>query len=177
ASNSYTFTGNLLMNTGTWLAQNGANTANNTFTGNYGRSGPSRQGNGIISSVSQAPASVQRAAYRAGVLPGKRRGRPATETGVVDGAVAVSGSGGVLRATLSNYDDLPFTGVSFTVLASGTTFTPASELPSTAAGNADTAASWRASRGGQMSVTVTARYTNSRTGQTSTRTATGNVSL
>jgi hypothetical protein len=178
-SNSYTFTDNLLMNTGTWLAQNGANTANNTFTGNYGRSGPSRQGNGIISSVSQAPSPVQRAAYRAGVLPGKRRGRPATETGVADGAVAVSGSGGVLRATLSNYDDLPFTGVSFAVLASGTTitFTPASELPSIAAGNADTAALWRASRGGQMSVTVTARYTNSRTGQTSTRTATGNVSL
>ncbi|KAK3898052.1 pectin lyase [Staphylotrichum tortipilum] len=145
-SNSETFIDNLLLSTGTWLAQNGANTANNAFTGNYGRAGPSTiWGNAL--------------------------------TDVPDGRVSLSGSsGGVLTATLSNYDDLPFTGVSFSVSASsvGVSFS-AQSVPGSAAGNADTAAAWRASRGGQANVTVTVRYTNSRTGVVSTRSASGTV--
>ncbi|ORY11696.1 hypothetical protein BCR34DRAFT_652167 [Clohesyomyces aquaticus] len=73
-SNGYTMTGNIMMNSGTWLAQNQAK--DNTITGNFGRSGPNRSGNTLVSGISQVSASGKNAANRAGVLPEKRAGRP-----------------------------------------------------------------------------------------------------
>lgn len=180
-SNSYTFTSNLLLNTGTWLAQNGANTANNSFTGNHGHSGPSTSGNFLISDVSQALPGVQRAAYRAGVVPSKRTGRKgASETGVPDGRVAVASGGGhgMLRVTVSNFDDAPFTEVEFSVTGdNGVTFTAQGLVPGEIKGNGDTVVEWKASRGGMTGVTVEVRYVNSRTGIVGTRSVSGSVDL
>jgi hypothetical protein len=75
-SNSYTLTNNVLLSNGIWLAQNGANTANNVITGNTGKNGGARQGNFIASDLSKASADAKRVASRAGVLPERRAGRP-----------------------------------------------------------------------------------------------------
>ncbi|KAK4144163.1 pectin lyase [Dichotomopilus funicola] len=182
-SNSYTFTDNLLFNTGTWLAQNGANTDNNTFDGNYGHSGPTNwPGNSLIDNISQASVAVQRAAYRAGVEPGKRVNRPETsETGAADSIVTVTGDGqGVVTATISNFDDAAFEGVEFDVSSgsSGVTFTAEGEVPKEIQGNGDTVVKWKASGGGgSVKVSVGVKYTNSRTGEVGERGGSADVSL
>lgn len=179
-SNSYTFTNNLLFNTGTWLAQNGANTGNNTFDGNYGRNGPtSWPGNSLINDISQASTTVQRAAYRAGVEPGARVDRPETsETGAADSIVVVTGGNGEVSATVRNFDDAAFTEVEFNVSSgSGVTFTAEGELPEEIKGDGDTVVKWKASGGGNVRVTVGVKYTNSRTGEEESREGSADVSL
>jgi hypothetical protein len=74
-SNSYLFQKNLWFSSGNWYARNGVNTANNTVTGNFGRSGQGLAGNTIVGDVSQISAEAKRWACRAGVLPEKRPGR------------------------------------------------------------------------------------------------------
>lgn len=75
-SNSYFIQNNILLSNGIWYARNGVNTANNTITGNYGKSGSGMSGNTIVSDISQVSASAKQIAQRAGVLPEKRAGRP-----------------------------------------------------------------------------------------------------
>jgi hypothetical protein len=75
-SNTYTITNNVMMSTDQWYAQNGQNTANNTITGNFGKSGRNINGNNLIQNVSQASTAGKRVAYRAGIPPEQRAGRP-----------------------------------------------------------------------------------------------------
>jgi hypothetical protein len=75
-SNSYDIEKNVLLSSGIWYAQNGVNTANNTITGNWGKTGPTRQGNNIVGSLDAAGQEAKGIAQRAGVEMGKRAGRP-----------------------------------------------------------------------------------------------------
>ncbi|KAH4977337.1 hypothetical protein HBI76_226230 [Parastagonospora nodorum] len=75
-SNSYAIQKNVLLSSGIWYAQNGVNTANNTITGNWGRTGPTREGNTLVGSLEGAPQEAKTVAQRAGVEVGKRGGRP-----------------------------------------------------------------------------------------------------
>ncbi|OAG07405.1 uncharacterized protein CC84DRAFT_1242942 [Paraphaeosphaeria sporulosa] len=75
-SNSYIIQNNILLSSGSWYARNGVNTANNTITGNFGKSGPSMSGNTIVSDISKVSADAKKAADRAGVLPERRGNRP-----------------------------------------------------------------------------------------------------
>lgn len=75
-SNSYAIQKNVLLSSGIWYAQNGVNTANNTITGNWGKTGPTREGNTLVGSLEGAPQEAKGIAQRAGVEVGKRVGRP-----------------------------------------------------------------------------------------------------
>ncbi|KAH6628221.1 hypothetical protein F5144DRAFT_549559 [Chaetomium tenue] len=155
-SASYAFTDNLLLNSGTWLAQNGINAnpavANLTFRGNYGRSGPSdRAGNYLVERVEQASVAVQRAAWRAGVAPAGRKGRAVTESGGPDGWVGVSGRGGVVTVTVRNFDDGVLKGVGFAVSgADGVSFAAQGTVPGEVPGDREVVVGWKASRGGKV---------------------------
>ncbi|USP72743.1 uncharacterized protein yc1106_00017 [Curvularia clavata] len=75
-SNSYFIQNNIFLSNGIWYARNGVNTANNTITGNYGKTGPAVSGNTIVSDISKVSDAAKKIAQRAGVLPEKRSGRP-----------------------------------------------------------------------------------------------------
>ncbi|EMD96315.1 hypothetical protein COCC4DRAFT_123532 [Bipolaris maydis ATCC 48331] len=75
-SNSYLIQNNIFLSNGLWYARNGVNTANNTITGNYGKTGPTVSGNTIVSDISKVSDAAKKIARRAGVLPEKRGGRP-----------------------------------------------------------------------------------------------------
>jgi len=75
-SNSYLIQNNIFLSSGSWYAVNGVNTANNTVTGNYGRNGPSVNGNTKVSDINQVSADAKKTAANAGVLPDRRAGRP-----------------------------------------------------------------------------------------------------
>jgi hypothetical protein len=75
-SNSYTISSNVLLSNGIFYARNGVNTANNAFTGNYGKNGGGESGNTIVKDLASAPQAAKDIANRAGVEIGKRGGRP-----------------------------------------------------------------------------------------------------
>ncbi|KAI1510815.1 Beta-helix multi-domain protein [Pyrenophora tritici-repentis] len=75
-SNSYLIQDNIFLSNGIWYARNGVNTANNTITGNFGKTGPTISGNTIVSDISKISDAGKKIAQRAGVLPEKRAGRP-----------------------------------------------------------------------------------------------------
>jgi hypothetical protein len=75
-SNSYTISSNVLLSNGIFYARNGVNTANNAFTGNYGKNGGGESGNTIVKDLASAPQAAKDIASRAGVEIGKRGGRP-----------------------------------------------------------------------------------------------------
>ena len=75
-SNSYIIQNNVLLSNGAWYAQNGVNTANNTISGNWGKSGRSIGGNTIVSGLGQVSAEGKKIAERAGVVVERRAGRP-----------------------------------------------------------------------------------------------------
>lgn len=79
-SNSYLIQKNIFLSNGQWYAQNGVNTANNTITDNYGKTGRSIAGNRLVSSISQVPEDAKKIARQAGVLPEKRAGRPVSNS-------------------------------------------------------------------------------------------------
>ena len=81
-SNSYLIQDNIFLSSGIWYAQNGVNTANNTITGNYGKTGRTISGNTLVSSLSQVPEGVKNIARQAGVLPEKRTGRPVSNPAI-----------------------------------------------------------------------------------------------
>jgi hypothetical protein len=163
-SNSYAIQRNVLLSNGIWSAVNGVNTANNSYVGNFYKNGSGRDGNYQVNSVGQAAAQGQRVAYRAGVTPGKRAGkRVSNPSGLADGYLGMSCSGGTLTLTLWNFDDLPFTGVRLSASANGATLTPGT-VPDRVAGDTWAQATYRVSNGQCPSFTAQAQYTNSRTG-------------
>ncbi|KAL8294716.1 hypothetical protein RB597_007690 [Gaeumannomyces tritici] len=173
-SNSYAVRRNVLLCTGIWRATNGANTGNNAFADNWGRVGSVSGSDRSASNLQQTSAAAQRVAYRAGVRPSKRAGRSVSnDPGVADGYLGSSCSGsGDLTLTLWNYDDSPFTGVSFAVRTNNGAQVLPSGGASPATVGADTwvQAKFRVASGGCGAVAgSSASYTNSRTGAKATR--------
>ncbi|KAM7192178.1 xylanase A [Rhypophila sp. PSN 637] len=164
--------------TDNYAFDNGVNTANNTYKDNYYRTGINRAGNFQISSLSQASVNAKRVAYRAGVLPGKRAGRPVSNqpvSAVPDGVVTVSLTRDSLSITLENFDDREFTNVTFETRVTNNLFQIGSDngtVPKTVPANVKATGSWKVTGNGANSgkVTVTAKYVNSRTGESRTLT-------
>lgn len=166
-SNSYNIQRNILLSNGAWSAVNGVNTANNTYIDNWYKNGGARDRNTQVQSVAQTSVQGQRVAYRAGVTPGKRGGRPVTNpTNLADGYLGMSCSGGTLTLTLWNFDDLPFTGVTFSATANGANLSP-NTTPNVVNGNTWAQATYRVSTGQCPSFSTSVLYKNSRTGTSS----------
>lgn len=166
-SNSYAIQRNVLLSDGTWAAMNGVNTANNTYIANWYKNGGAQTGNTQTQSVAQTSAQGQRAAYRAGVTPGKRGGRPVTNpTNLADGYLGISCNGGTLTLTLWNFDDLPFTSVAYSATANGASLSPGT-VPNGVNGDTWTQATYRVSTGQCPSFSASVQYKNSRTGTNS----------
>ncbi|GAB1317089.1 Xylanase A [Madurella fahalii] len=179
-SNGYIMTNNILMSTGIWSATNGAGTTNNTYAGNYYRQGATRQGNTQIRDVNDASVAAKRIAYRAGIPPAKRTGRPIGNPGNVDdGAVILGGRSGKLAVTIENFDDAPFTGVEIEFGGSNAGSCAKVDVPSTIMGNGAATATYTVSGPGSSrpSVSVTVRYVNSRTGEKRSLSTQGTVQL
>lgn len=141
-ANSLIITNNVLLSDGNWYAPNagcltcGWHTANNTFIGNFGRVGYDQvqQPDGSadfnntfvrnwnVTSLSQTSSGGQRVAYRAGVSPSKRPGRPISNEKVPDGNIALVFptdlvNNGTIRVNVTNFDDIDYTGCSFLPLS------------------------------------------------------------
>jgi hypothetical protein len=168
-SNSYAIRRNVLMTNGNWAAVNGVNTGNNSYVDNWYKSGNGISGNYNAQSVSQTNALGQRAAYRAGVTPRKRSGRPVSnDASLPDGYLGISCTGGTVTLTLWNFDDSPFTNVRFSATANGASLTP-SNVPTGVNGDTWTQATYRSSNGQCPGVSAQVQYTNSRTGASVSR--------
>lgn len=86
---------------------------NNTFLRNY--LAPYINGTSLI---------AQRAAYRAGVIPSKRKGRPITnDPNISDAYLDVKVSDGHVVVNVTNFDDWDFRDVVFRISGRGITFT------------------------------------------------------
>lgn len=177
-SHSYIVSNNVLMSSGIWSAVNGANTVNNTYSGNYYRQGSNRAGNTQINDVNNAPVTARRIAYRAGVLPARRTGRQTSNaSSLADGGLSLGARNGRLAVTIENFDDAPFRDVEITFGGSNAGSFSKVDVPTTASGNAATTATFSVSGGGRPSVSVTVRYVNSRTGVRGSLSASGTVQL
>lgn len=175
-SHSYIVADNVLLQNGVWSAVNGANTINNTYTGNFYRSGGARQGNTQIQNIESAPVAAKRTAYRAGVLPALRGGRAVSNpSNVGEGVVTLGAQGGNVVVTVENFDDGVFTDVVFSVTAGGSGVT-AVNAPTTARANSGTAATFKVAGTNKPNVSVTVKYTSARTGKAGTLSASGTVS-
>jgi hypothetical protein len=167
-SNSYSIQRNVLLSNGIWSAVNGVNTANNSYIDNWYKNGSGRDRNYPAQTVAQTSALGQRAAYRAGVTPGKRAGkRVSNPTNLADGFLGISCSGGTLTLTLWNFDDLPLTNVRLSATANGASLSP-NTVPTRVNGDTWTKATYQVSNGQCPSFSAQAQYTNSRTGATVT---------
>ncbi|KAF2275439.1 pectin lyase-like protein [Westerdykella ornata] len=174
-SNSYLIQNNIFLSNGIWYAQNGVNTANNTIVGNYGKTGQSISKNTIVSDVSQVSVDALKSAYRAGVLPGKRNGRPVSNNAkLADGAAAISSSNGNAVVTLYNFDDVAFSNVTVSLSASGATFTVVS-VPTAIPASGTATATYKVSGTNKPRVSATVKYWNPRVGASSTVSASGQI--
>ncbi|KAJ4383110.1 hypothetical protein N0V85_008505 [Neurospora sp. IMI 360204] len=198
-SSNLTYINNVCFSNGNWYAPNDwdplGNTGNNTFLDNFGKSGDAtlvnqpngtgRRGNTFLNNfvrptVAQTSEKAQRAAYRAGVLPGKRNGRPVSnDDALADGYLAVaSGDGGLLTVTLSNFDDADFSDVVFRVSANGGQQLEPVQVPASVTGDGNAVALYRVKgAAGDVTVAATADYKNIRTRKSRTLLATGSVAL
>ena len=115
-------------------------------------------------------------AYRAGVLPAKRGNRPVSNPPIADGAVTVGAQGGNLAITVDNFDDGAFTDVTVMATAGGNALTPVN-VPTTVPGNGVAVATYKVSGTNRPNVSVTVKYTNSRTGASKTLTGSGQPTI
>lgn len=112
--------------------------------------------------------TAKRAAYRAGVLPAKRSGRQVSNQDIPDGAIIIGLQSGNLAIMLNNFDDNIFTNVNFTVTAGNNPLTVIN-VPNTIPANGASTATYQVSE--SLSISVTVKYTNGRTGVSKTLTA------
>lgn len=85
---------------------------NNTFLCNY-----------LATDVNETSLIAQRAAYRAGVIPSKRKGRPVTnDPDIADAYLSVKLSDGIVALNLTNFDDVDFKDVVFRIAGPGVAF-------------------------------------------------------
>ena len=175
-SNSFVITNNIFQTRGAWNVVNtngGIGTAGNlTNTGNWapGAGGANR----AASSVAQTGTAGMRVAYRAGVEPRFRAGRPVSnDPALKDANLDIVKTDGQVSVQLSNFDDGALEGVVFSVTAaSGGSLTPGAAPPTTVPANGAAAATFRYS-GARPSIQATVKYTNQRTEKTTTLTASG----
>ncbi|KAF5567280.1 xylanase A [Fusarium napiforme] len=86
---------------------------NNTFLRNY-----------LAPDVNATSLIAQRAAYRAGVIPSKRKGRPVTnDPDIGDAYLDVKVSDGLVVVNVTNFDDVDFRDVVFRISGPGVAFT------------------------------------------------------
>lgn len=199
-SNSYIQLNNLFFGSQGWYVANRngpTHTGNNTLVDNYGKSGQGLDGkpngsgtqgdtylrNYIVSDVTKTSAEAQKNAYRSGVLPGRRAGRPVTnDARLADGWVSLvsapgGGGGRLLAVNVSNFDDVAYTGASFQVRArNGGSLRPV-DVPTAIPANAFALATYSVSGSSNPSVAATVKYTNPRLGAARTLTASGQVRL
>ena len=85
---------------------------NNTFLRNY-----------LAADVNETSLIAQRAAYRAGVIPSKRKGRPVTNApDIADAYLSVKISDEIVALNLTNFDDVDFKDVFFRIAGPGVAF-------------------------------------------------------
>ena len=198
-SNSLTLIGNVLLTNGNWYnpnqgaANSGMHTGNNTLIDNYGHTGtqlgnaPGGSGNFgdtfidnyLVSGLSQTSEGAQRAAYRAGILPGRRRNRPVSNPQIPDAYLSIGSENGYLAVNISNFDDVAFTGVTFSVSANsgGYTLVPV-QVPNLVPPDSFALATYIVDgTPGRPSFSATVRYTNPRTGASNNLSTSGQPSI
>lgn len=172
----------------------GVHNGNNTLKNNFGHVGPdevnflNRSGNFNdtfienlnVPSLAVTNEESQRVAYRAGILPGRRGSRPISNPESSDSYLGLGFSylpGGRVQvtATLSNFDDADFTHVSFNQAVTGAAdykLTSVGSVPRSIPANGASAVKWELVKSpptktctGAPGVSVTAKYTNPRTGK------------
>jgi len=159
------------------------NTANNTLKNNFaavgsdyvnapngtGQFGNTFESNYVVrDAVTNAAVTGQKTAYRAGVLPGRRAGRPVSNPALADAYIAVIFPSNIatdlIRVNITNFDDVPLTAVSFqTSISSNYALTPVS-VPQSIPANSFAIATWQIT-GNTCTAPVFAvnvTYTNSR---------------
>jgi hypothetical protein len=187
-SANLTYINNLLLNIGPWYDPNDGGeqvrTGNNTLIENFGRTlknigprwaldgFPNHSGwrnntflrNRIVSSVSETSLVAQKAAYRAGVLPGVRTGRPVSnDPSLADAFIAVERADArQVNVNLTNFDDVDLDSVTFQASTGGNDLKPL-RVPRIIPRNSFAVAIYELGETG-VNVTASATYTNPRTG-------------
>ncbi|UZP36734.1 hypothetical protein NXS19_004550 [Fusarium pseudograminearum] len=126
---------------------------NNTFLRNY-----------LASHVNGTSLIAQRAAYRAGVIPSKRKGRPVTnDPDITDVYLDIKVSDGLVALNVTNFDDVDFKDVVFHIASPGVTFKKRSSPMSIPADSSATAV-YSFSGSPKTNATARVRYVNPRVG-------------
>lgn len=186
ASSMLNITYNTCFSNGGWFSPNDwnpdAGTGNMTVIDNWGKAGQSLDGfpngtgrrnntfirNFVVRDVASTSVLSQRVAYRAGIPPGKRAGRPVSnQDDLADAYISLSFSDGNVRVNVTNFDDVDLTDVTFDVSAQGGELTP-DEVPMSIPADSFAVATYEFSGSEQPSFDASATYTNPRTGWTRT---------
>ncbi|KAH8799146.1 hypothetical protein F5884DRAFT_135714 [Xylogone sp. PMI_703] len=209
-SNSYIITNNNYLSNGNWYAPNqgcltcGVHNGNNTLEANFGHVAsdevnfPNGSGNFNdtfienlnVASLDATNEAAHRVAYRAGVLPGRRGSRPVSNPSLADSYLSLVFLPGpseqvFLTATVSNFDDVDFTDVSFNQVitsASNYTIAPHGSFPRSIPANSAVSVTWKLvssphheSCSSAPTVSVTVKYKNPRTRLSSTISGNGTL--
>lgn len=126
---------------------------NNTFLRNY-----------LASHVNGTSLIAQRAAYRAGVIPSKRKGRPVTnDPDITDVYLDIKVSDGLVALNVTNFDDVDFKDVVFHIASPYVTFKKRSSPMSIPADSSATAV-YAFSGSPKTNATARVGYVNPRVG-------------
>lgn len=195
-SGNITFSNNECFSNGGWYSPNDwsedLNTGYNTVIDNWGKVGEELDGfpdhsgrrgntflrNYIVGDVSETSLRAQRAAYRAGVLPGARAGRPVSNNdNLADGYLSLGpGNDGTLAVNLTNFDDVDLTDLSFKVSAEDAVVDPI-DVPTSVLADSFAVATYNIEGANELSISARASYKNPRTGQSREVSASGTISL
>lgn len=185
-SSNMTYINNIMLNDGLWYDPNDSNesyrTGNNTFVDNWGRNKnpkypldgfPDHTGvhgntflrNKIAQYINQTNEAAQKAAYRAGVLPGARDGRRVSnDLNLADAFLSANQTDETLvTVKMTNFDDVKFEIITLTASADGVSLEPL-DVPKSVPGNSFVIATYQSGRTDGANITATATYKNPRMG-------------
>lgn len=200
ASRNTTYTRNVCFSEGSWYAANDwypeQHTGENVITDNWGKvgddtlvdhpDGSGRRGNTflrnyVVDSLDETSAEAQRVAYRAGVRPSTRAGRPVSnEEDLADGYISLGPSedGTLVAVTVTNFDDVDFTDVTFEVTAQDGQKLESADMPVSIPADGFAVATYRLDgTSGDVEIAASVSYENPRTGKMNSRSVTGAVRL
>jgi hypothetical protein len=167
-------------------ANPGMHTVNNTLTDNFGLYPSNRDftnaphGSGVLNNtflrnfivprLTGTTIEGRRVAYRAGVPPGARGGRPVSNPLVADSSISLefpSNLPGNLVVKLWNFDDAPFKDVSFNIKTDSHSTAEAVQIPKDIPADSSVNGTWKLSSDACSvpSMSIVATYTNMRTNQ------------
>ncbi|PQE07322.1 pectin lyase fold virulence factor protein [Rutstroemia sp. NJR-2017a WRK4] len=167
-------------------ANPGMHTANNTLTDNFGLYPSNRDftnaphGSGVLNNtflrnfivpgLTGTTIEGQRVAYRAGITPGARGGRPISNPRVADSGISLEFPSNLpenLVVKLWNFDDAPFSDVSFNIKTDAHSTVNAVQIPNGVPADSSVNGTWKLSSDtcSVPSVSIVATYTNTRTNQ------------